>query len=64
MRTWIHLQDIRLNEINQRQKKKCYMISLIYGKENKFTEAESGMMISMHEEVGKMGRYWSKDIKL
>lgn len=40
------------------------MISLKNGKENKFTEAESGMMISMHEEVGKMGRYWSKDIKL
>lgn len=31
------------------------MISLINGKENKFTEAESGMMISMHEEVGKWG---------
>ena len=64
MRTWLNLQDIRLNEINQTQKETWYMILLIYGKENEFTEAESGMMISMHEEVGEMGRYWLKDIKL
>ena len=64
VRTWMNLEDIRLNEISQTQKEKCYMISLICGKENEFIEAESGMVVSRGEEVEKMGRWWPKGIKL
>jgi len=27
--TWMDLKDVRLNEISQSQKKKCYMIALV-----------------------------------
>ena len=49
--TGINLEDSMLSEINQAQKDKCHMTSLISG----IAETENGMMIAMEEGEASQG---------
>lgn len=53
------LEGILLNEISWLQKDKYYMIPLVGGTDNvKFTETESGLVVTRDWQAGQNGELW------